>query len=111
MPKTASADSDREGSSPFRPSRGNITESSGLPCGRCHASRSPLDMGSTMTGEPREIREPPDPDRPSDVEGLTALFVRHRERLRRMVRLRLDRRLLGRVDPSETLVANSYPLL
>jgi RNA polymerase sigma-70 factor (ECF subfamily) len=60
-------------------------------------------MGPTMTDEPREIREPPDPDRPSDVEGLTALFVRHRERLRRMVRLRLDRRLLGRVDPSDVL--------
>jgi RNA polymerase sigma-70 factor (ECF subfamily) len=60
-------------------------------------------MGPTMTDEPREAREPHDVDRPVDVEGLTALFVRHRERLRRMVRLRLDRRLLGRVDPSDVL--------
>lgn len=31
------------------------------------------------------------------------LFSRHRERLRRMVNLRLDRRLQGRVDPSDVL--------
>jgi RNA polymerase sigma-70 factor (ECF subfamily) len=56
-----------------------------------------------MTNEPRVAREPSDPAPPADVEALTALFVRHRERLRRMVRLRLDRRLLGRVDPSDVL--------
>jgi RNA polymerase sigma-70 factor (ECF subfamily) len=60
-------------------------------------------MGLAMTNEPREAPEPPDPAPPTDVEGLTALFVRHRDRLRRMVRLRLDRRLLGRVDPSDVL--------
>src|SRR5262245_38250396 len=60
-------------------------------------------MGLPMTDEPREAREPPDPAPPADVEALVALFVRHRERLRRMVRLRLDRRLLGRVDPSDVL--------
>jgi RNA polymerase sigma-70 factor (ECF subfamily) len=60
-------------------------------------------MGPTMTDDPRETRDPPDPDRPADVEALTALFLRHRERLRRMIRLRLDRRLLGRVDPSDVL--------
>lgn len=31
------------------------------------------------------------------------LFARYRERLRRMVRLRLDRRLQGRLDPSDVL--------
>ena len=31
------------------------------------------------------------------------LFARHHERLRRMVRLRLDRRLQGRIDPSDVL--------
>jgi RNA polymerase sigma-70 factor (ECF subfamily) len=56
-----------------------------------------------MANEPRETRELPDPDAPVDVEALTAMFVRQRERLRRMVRLRLDRRLLGRVDPSDVL--------
>lgn len=35
--------------------------------------------------------------------ALAELFDRHRDRLRRMVRLRLDRRLQGRVDPSDVL--------
>jgi RNA polymerase sigma-70 factor (ECF subfamily) len=38
-----------------------------------------------------------------DTAALAALFDRHRQRLRRMVRLRLDRRLQGRVDPSDVL--------
>jgi hypothetical protein len=35
-----------------------------------------------------------------DEAALAALFGRYRKRLRQMVRLRLDRRLQGRVDPS-----------
>jgi RNA polymerase sigma-70 factor (ECF subfamily) len=35
--------------------------------------------------------------------ALAELFGRHRKRLRQMVRLRLDRRLQGRVDPSDVL--------
>ena len=55
-----------------------------------------------------ETGEVDDPDRVrvaegSDVETLTALFAQHRDRLRRMVKLRLDRRLQGRVDPSDVL--------
>jgi RNA polymerase sigma-70 factor (ECF subfamily) len=38
-----------------------------------------------------------------DQQALAELFGRYRERLRRMVRLRLDRRLQGRVDPSDVL--------
>jgi RNA polymerase sigma-70 factor (ECF subfamily) len=38
-----------------------------------------------------------------DEQALAALFDRHRFRLRQMVRLRLDRRLQGRVDPSDVL--------
>jgi RNA polymerase sigma-70 factor (ECF subfamily) len=38
-----------------------------------------------------------------DETALAALWERHRARLRRMVRLRLDRRLQGRVDPSDIL--------
>jgi RNA polymerase sigma-70 factor (ECF subfamily) len=34
---------------------------------------------------------------------LAELFDRHRDRLRRMVQVRLDRRLQGRVDPSDVL--------
>jgi RNA polymerase sigma-70 factor (ECF subfamily) len=35
--------------------------------------------------------------------ALAALWERHRDRLRRMVCLRLDRRLQGRIDPSDVL--------
>ena len=38
-----------------------------------------------------------------DPNALAELFARYRDRLRRMVRLRLDRRLQGRVDPSDVL--------
>ncbi|MGA2059889.1 MAG: sigma-70 family RNA polymerase sigma factor [Thermoguttaceae bacterium] len=38
-----------------------------------------------------------------DVEALAALFSEHRERLWRMVGFRMDRRLLGRVDPDDVL--------
>jgi RNA polymerase sigma-70 factor (ECF subfamily) len=38
-----------------------------------------------------------------DAGARAALFERHRDRLRAMVRLRLDRRLSGRVDPSDVL--------
>jgi RNA polymerase sigma-70 factor, ECF subfamily len=38
-----------------------------------------------------------------DEPALAALFTRYRDRLKRMVRLRLDRRLSGRVDASDVL--------
>lgn len=38
-----------------------------------------------------------------DESALLELFARHRDRLRRMVDLRLDRRLRGRLDPSDVL--------
>jgi RNA polymerase sigma-70 factor (ECF subfamily) len=38
-----------------------------------------------------------------DESALATLFGRYRKRLRQMVRLRLDRRLQGRVDPSDVL--------
>src|SRR5262249_53560955 len=38
-----------------------------------------------------------------DQKALATLFHRHRKRIREMVRLRLDRRLQGRVDPSDVL--------
>ena len=55
---------------------------------------------------------PPEPTDPSDLlrragEGDTAalgeLLEGHRKRLRRMVRLRLDPRLQGRIDPSDVI--------
>ena len=38
-----------------------------------------------------------------DQSALGEFFARHRERLRRMVRLRLDRRLQGRIDTEDVL--------
>jgi RNA polymerase sigma-70 factor (ECF subfamily) len=38
-----------------------------------------------------------------DVQALHELFTRYRDRLKRMVRLRLSRRLQGRVDDSDVL--------
>jgi RNA polymerase sigma-70 factor, ECF subfamily len=38
-----------------------------------------------------------------DQHALGDFFARHRERLRRMVRLRLDQRLQGRIDPEDVL--------
>src|SRR4051794_14346582 len=38
-----------------------------------------------------------------DEEALIELFGRHYDRLRRMVKLRMDRRLQGRLDPSDVL--------
>jgi RNA polymerase sigma-70 factor (ECF subfamily) len=38
-----------------------------------------------------------------DQQSWTALLARHQDRLRRMVALRLDRRLQGRIDPSDVL--------
>jgi RNA polymerase sigma-70 factor, ECF subfamily len=38
-----------------------------------------------------------------DEQAMTELFTRHRERLRRMIRLRLDRRLQARIDSSDVL--------
>lgn len=38
-----------------------------------------------------------------DEGAVTELFDRYRNRLRQMIRLRLDRRLQGRVDPSDVL--------
>jgi RNA polymerase sigma-70 factor (ECF subfamily) len=38
-----------------------------------------------------------------DAQAVGTLFALHRDRLRRMVRLRMDRRLQGRLDPSDVL--------
>ena len=38
-----------------------------------------------------------------DQQALATLFARYRDRLRKMVRLRLDRRLYGRIDTSDVL--------
>jgi RNA polymerase sigma-70 factor (ECF subfamily) len=53
--------------------------------------------------------------RAGDTAALGALFVRYRDRLRTMIRLRLDQRMAGRLDPSDVLqdayldVARRFP--
>src|SRR6516165_7699778 len=60
-------------------------------------------MGALMTDEPSETEDLLVRAARGDREALAALWERHRKRLRQMVRLRLDRRLQGRVDPSDVL--------
>jgi RNA polymerase sigma-70 factor (ECF subfamily) len=50
-----------------------------------------------------DAKDLPPRDGGGDERALLELFARNRDRLRRMVRLRLDRRLQGRVDPSDVL--------
>src|SRR4051812_686153 len=38
-----------------------------------------------------------------ELDGFGTLLAEHRERRRRMVALRLDRRLQGRIDPSDVI--------
>jgi RNA polymerase sigma-70 factor (ECF subfamily) len=45
-----------------------------------------------------------------DAQALGELFTQHRARLQRMVQLRLDRRLQGRLDPSDVLQETFFEL-
>ena len=56
-----------------------------------------------MSGDSSEIRSLLGRASGGDERALADLFARYRERLRRMVRLRLDRRLRGRLDSSGVL--------
>jgi RNA polymerase sigma-70 factor (ECF subfamily) len=60
-------------------------------------------MGLLMENNSEESVRLVELARAGDAAALNALFSRHRERLRRMVELRLDRRLAGRVDASDVL--------
>jgi RNA polymerase sigma-70 factor (ECF subfamily) len=59
--------------------------------------------GPTMTSNSSATNDLLNRVRGGDQQALASLFARHRDRLRRMVRLRFDRRLHGRVDPSDVL--------
>jgi RNA polymerase sigma-70 factor (ECF subfamily) len=56
-----------------------------------------------MTTDRRDASELLRQARQGDAQALGQLLVLHRERLRLMVRLRLDRRLQGRLDPSDVV--------
>src|SRR5215470_17233679 len=60
-------------------------------------------MGTPMADAPGETEDLLLRAERGDQDALAALWERHRKRLRQMVRLRLDRRLQGRVDPSDVL--------
>jgi RNA polymerase sigma-70 factor (ECF subfamily) len=60
-------------------------------------------MGAVMTGDESGTDDLLRRAKAGDDRALGALFARHRDRLRRMVRLRLDRRVYGRIDPSDVL--------
>src|SRR5215471_20312240 len=64
-------------------------------------------MDSAMSVDPRTNDELLGAAREGDENALAALVERHRERLERMVRLRMDRRLQGRVDPAD-VVQDAY---
>jgi RNA polymerase sigma-70 factor (ECF subfamily) len=56
-----------------------------------------------MADEPEDTQDRLRRAADGDEAALAELFSRHRKRLRQMVRLRLDHRLAGRVDPSDVL--------
>ena len=60
-----------------------------------------------MADEPSEVRHALRRAGLGDRAALGELLARHRDRLHLMVRLRLDRRLQGRVDPSD-VVQDAY---
>src|SRR5579885_180788 len=60
-------------------------------------------MNLAMTGDDGEVDALLARLRGGDPTAAAELFAHHRDRLRRMVRLRLDRRLQGRLDPSDVL--------
>jgi RNA polymerase sigma-70 factor, ECF subfamily len=60
-------------------------------------------MGRIMTSDPSETDDLLRRASEGDEAALAEVFSRYRKRLRQMVRLRLDRRLQGRVDPSDVL--------
>src|ERR1700722_7086059 len=56
-----------------------------------------MEHNSSTTGRLIELA------RAGDASALDELFARHRERLRRMVQMRLDWRLHGRIDASDVI--------
>jgi RNA polymerase sigma-70 factor (ECF subfamily) len=60
-------------------------------------------MGASMPDDSHDLQEQLRRLAAGDQQALADLFARYRDRLRRMVKLRLDRRLQGRVDASDVL--------
>jgi RNA polymerase sigma-70 factor (ECF subfamily) len=60
-------------------------------------------MGLIMSIDTRSNDELLEAARQGEMQALTVLLERHWTRLERMVRLRLDRRLQGRVDSADVV--------
>src|SRR3954452_4794147 len=60
-------------------------------------------MGTVMEHTPGETTDPIEQLRGGDRKALAELFDTHRDRLRRMVELRIDARLRARLDASDVL--------
>ncbi len=60
-------------------------------------------MGKNMNDPPSETDQLLERLRVGDRRALAELFQQHRDRLRRMVELRMDARLQGRIDASDVL--------
>jgi RNA polymerase sigma-70 factor (ECF subfamily) len=61
------------------------------------------DLGTLMDKTPSDPTDPMEALRGGDSQALAMLFDRYRAQLRRMVELRLDPRLRGRLDASDVL--------
>ena len=94
---------------------GNVTQSTSILMG-VTAEKNECGCGQRPTVPGYLLGSPAMADSPDDVQNdllqralagdesaLAALFDSYRDRLRRMIRLRLDRRLSGRVDSSDVL--------
>src|SRR5262249_11486208 len=97
---------------------GRATAKPQRPASACSRAVDKMPNGCRSTTTPRQnpSRDAVMADRSDDTDedclrrashgeeaALAALFGRYRKRLRRMVHLRLDQRLQGRVDPSDVL--------
>src|SRR6516165_5158670 len=60
-------------------------------------------MGKVMAAQPNKTEELLRQAARGDEQAAAELFDRYRKRLRQMVRLRMDHRLQGRVDPSDVI--------
>jgi RNA polymerase sigma-70 factor (ECF subfamily) len=60
-------------------------------------------MGSLMENNSSDTVQLLERARQGDAEALNEIFTRHRDRLRRMVEIRLDRRLQARLDASDVI--------
>lgn len=60
-------------------------------------------MGLSMTSDPSNVDDLLARAKSGDEQALADLFNRYRDRLRRMVHLRLDRHLQGRIDASDVM--------